>query len=290
VCNALSKAKREVNGYGMPVLVTLYGSGITHEAGVDCCSTFTNLATSGPLSAQYAANVTWHKFPPKRTLVLPTPAQSPFVTMKLADWEAYIDACVAMIDEEPARKGRPILLAAHSYGCQAAHHLASRLGPRVRHTTIIASRGPAAAATRAIKVPDALTDEGVLKWAYDLWQTQTLRSSVGRPAAEWSAPVKEAVAMLKEQFFGQVITSRIPPTRKMSCAVLAVAASKEDPAKGETETLMRCWEQETAGAFELRTVDETHMGAFGSLKFKEWLPAQWEPTLQQGKKEDFLAD
>jgi pimeloyl-ACP methyl ester carboxylesterase len=73
-----------------------------------------------------------------------------------------------MIDEEPARKGRPILLAAHSYGCQAAHHLASRLGPRVRHTTIIASRGPAAAATRAIKVPDALTDEGVLKWAYDL--------------------------------------------------------------------------------------------------------------------------
>jgi hypothetical protein len=153
VCNALSKAKREVNGYGMPVLVTLYGSGITHEvgahglsaqqraapcsdhgraelprrcvcrqAGVDCCSTFTNLATSGPLSAQYAANVTWHKFPPKRTLVLPTPAQSPFVTMKLADWEA-VHATLAPRTPAPAQAAR----------CGASHPSRTRTRTHARH-------------------------------------------------------------------------------------------------------------------------------------------------------------
>ena len=49
LCNALSKARRMTNGYGMPVLVCLYGSGITEEVGHENVRGIIEMAQAGPL-------------------------------------------------------------------------------------------------------------------------------------------------------------------------------------------------------------------------------------------------
>ena len=62
---------------------------------------------------------------------------------------ARIDALISEIDADDARKGRPLVIVAHSFGAMAGHAIAARLGPRVRHLTIVAARGPAATSVGA---------------------------------------------------------------------------------------------------------------------------------------------
>ena len=289
VANCLSKAKRTANGQGMPVLVVLYGSGLSPETGTKLCSTITSLAANPWQNATaHSGFAPWTTFMRERILVL-----HPFDASKfdpLEDYDQYIDALVEEIDGNAERRGRPVLLVAHSFGTNAAHHLAARLGNRVRHLTVIAGRGPAVAEDSQSQMlqPEDDSDEAILKWSYTVWKNEQMAPFVKKAASEWPDNVKGSVAQIRKQFFSKVALSMHAPSRKVTAPILAIAASKE-PATGETAERMQSWAEVTTGIFQGPvTLDDTHMGVLGSLELVPLLKEAWLPTLRQGKLDDRL--
>jgi len=285
--NTLSKKKRAVEGFGMPVLVCFYGSGLSHEVGVASCETITALARGGCLHL-HGPKLTgkWSTFPFDSVITLPHFDQPPFREKGLRSWDEYISEVIAQIDGHAARRGRPLLIAAHSYGAAEAYHLAARLGRRVRHVTIIASRVPSEGHLDETQlIPDDDSDGALLKWAVSQWGLASLQKFVGVPEEQWTSSAREAVATLRQQFFSQIPLSRRPPEKKVLAPVLGIVSAQE-PAHGETAERMQGWAEVTTGGFELVTVPESHLGALSSNRLPALLVAAWEPILRRGGKED----
>ena len=200
VANALSKERRAAIGHGMPVLVCLYSSGLEPQTGRELLAPVMNLAAKGPLPGCNGSDA-------MSTLVLDLPDKAPHGSRSLRSYEEYISSLIDEIDAAPERRGRPLILVAHSLGAFAAYRIACRLGERVRHLTLVTVRAPLAVSALDEIFPGVpaervaeLTDEALLAGFANAWSSKNLSMYVGRPTTAWAPAVRSAVAMLRAQF------------------------------------------------------------------------------------------
>ena len=85
-------AQREIEGFGMPVLVCMYGSGQTPAAGRQMLQKLIDAAAGAGLTD---------------SLVIDHPEFS-----GTASWAEYIASSVARIDAEEKHRGRPVVMCA----------------------------------------------------------------------------------------------------------------------------------------------------------------------------------
>lgn len=192
------------------------------------------------------------------------------------DFEEYISRLEASLDAEPRFLGRPVAIFAHSHGCVGAYGLARRLGVRCLKLYAAGRRPPDAGLLDEVwgvdcgSKLDSVSDEALLKGMLNAWPNDMLeRFRSVRPLPE---PIKETLRVVRRQYGAPALPlgSAGAPllARQGGCGgealafaapLMAVAAAGE-AAAGETAEKMAGWRDFSAGGFELRTLEGTHMG------------------------------
>ena len=106
---------------GPPILVSWFGAGNTQQMTRDFLKPVLDAARSKGVGEQLTLYLP-HEFPAIKT------------------WGGYVDKMVELIDEDPKRKGRPLILLGFSAGALAAYGVAERLGGRVLQLVVCGLR------------------------------------------------------------------------------------------------------------------------------------------------------
>lgn len=243
-----------------PVLVCLYGSGLTPDQGRSQFKKFMQAADAAGFTDQF---------------VLDHYAFSD----KCSSFSELIDVMVAKIDEDPKHQGRPLLIVGHSVGALYSWFVMKRLGDRVLKFYPIASRPPVKGSTltdvwgidsntKLVKFDDAKFLKGMI----NAWQNDFLERFKGKPADQIPPMAKDILDRVREQFsspFMPLASKEIKAMQKENPAdfepcttpILAVAGGQEMKL-GETPRKVEAWKALTQGSFDMVTVDGDHFSIF----------------------------
>ena len=254
-------------GEGVPVMVCFFSGGMTTAQGHDLLKQWKDAAAEQlGLTDQ---------------VVLPHIAE-PGETDESLEWDDYIRLCERKVDEDAARRGRPVVIVAHSHGAVAAYSLARRMGLRVLKLCVACRRPPDGALLDEVLGVDC----GAKLASYDprkligqfhaAWSNPVLEMHAGTPPSGWPPSIVELVEVIKRQYLntpggsadvhlavGPVIDAARGARKPIAAPIFAVASGQE-ATLGETHEKMEGWRRLTTGGCELHKVDASHMN---TMKF-----------------------
>lgn len=237
-----------------PVLVCLYGSGLTPEQGRGQLGRFMRAAEEAGFVDQ---------------LVLDHFSLSG----ACSTFGELLDTMIAKLDEDPDRGGRPLLLVTHSVGATYAWFMMKRLGDRVLKFYPVASRPPLKGTLTDVWGLDTntklakLDDAKFLKGMINAWQNDFLERFRGKPADQLPPVAREIVGRVRAQFSSPFMPLGLAELKALrrenpadfepcSTPIFAVAAGQEMKL-GETARKVETWRTLTS-SFEMATVDGDH--------------------------------
>mmetsp|Transcript_3320 Transcript_3320/g.9414 ORF Transcript_3320/g.9414 Transcript_3320/m.9414 type:complete len:296 (-) Transcript_3320:54-941(-) len=242
-----------------PVLVCLYSGGMTPEQGRESLRHL--------ISAAARIGIRDH-------LVLDHYPTEPYHLCE--SWGEYIDMLAERVDEDPDRRGRSLVVFAHSLGTHAARALTRRLGHRVlklypvacRPTHLCAAEPPMREIWGVGSYQELrdLSDLDLLIGMVHAWPNKFLKKVLDQAMTQLKNPLVQGILTRSRQQYGSKVyggclgdPESLPSLEDMQVEVpvLAFACMWEEPA-GETADRVKHWREATTSSCEVMMLDSGH--------------------------------
>lgn len=229
-----------------PILACFYSGGMTVQQGCDYFAGF--------LAVAAAAGI-------EDSIVLGYPTEKEYAGCE--DSGAYSAKMLDLIDADPKRRGRPVLVLAHSHGSIFSYFLARHLGGRVLKLYVVCCRPPHLSTIKDVwnvnneEELSKFDDHAILQGLIGAWRNDFLAAF--KDLQDLPPPAKAVVTLVRQQYSGTKVAEEIVgnPGPPISTPIFAVASRQEMP-KGETAMKMESWRELTSGRFKLLCVEEGH--------------------------------